>query len=377
MQDRKKVFFWNRSLYLCLIILLLLFPVGAAYIEPAAAAIPPASGDMPDYSALEPYIDSAMKKNKVPGLSLAIFNDNTIEYSRGFGVKNAATSEPVDDDTIFEAASFSKTLTAYAALMLVEKGQLSLDASLNRYLKKEYIPDRKSADRITLRMVLTHTSGLSNASDGNDRKVYFTPGSYFSYSGAGFRYLQQVIEDVTGLPFDEFMDQAILKPLDMKSSSFVFKDQLAPYMANGHENGVSRPIAKMNANAAYSLLSTPTDMAKFNMEICHPTLLKPETVNQMLSPMVKWQKNIYWGLGMGLLKHPSENYFWHWGNNYYYCSIMITGRNSKRGLVIMTNGDTGMALAQNLALKIINDYFLDDSQDNPQKIDQRTFDFLL
>jgi CubicO group peptidase (beta-lactamase class C family) len=369
----KKILLSNRLLYLYLIGLILLLFVGALFIEPPTQALPVVQETPADYSALEPYIQTEMKKNNVPGLSVAIFNDEGIEYSEGFGVKNTRTGEPVNENTIFEAASFSKTLTAYAALILMEQGKLSLDKPLNQYLKEEYIPDRKYANQITLRMILTHTSGLSNASDGDDRKVYFTPGSYFSYSGAGFRYLQQVLEDVTGLPFNQFMDQTIIKPLEMNSSSFVLTKEMEPLLANGHDAGFSAPITKMDVNAAYSLLSTPTDMAKFNMEICHPTLLKPETVKQMLSPMVKWQNNIYWGLGIGILQRPGEDFFWHWGNNYYYCSIMITGKESKRGVVIMTNGNTGMKVAQRLAIKVINEYVLEDEH----KIDSRTFDFLL
>jgi CubicO group peptidase (beta-lactamase class C family) len=369
--DFKKLVLSKRFLYLYLISLLTLFLASALIIEPTIVAVP--ISNAVDYSVLEPYINAEMKRNNVPGLSVAIFNDNGIEYTQGFGVKNTNTGEPVDESTIFEAASFSKTLTAYAALILVEKGMLSLDEPLNKYLKEVYIPNRKYADLITLRTVLNHTSGLSNASDGDDRKVYFTPGSYFSYSGAGFRYLQEVIEDITGLPFEKFIEQTILKPLAMDSSSFVLKKAMAPLLANGHEAGISTPITKMDVNAAYSLLSTPTDMAKFNMEICHPTLLKPETINRMLSPMVKWQKNIYWGLGIGILQHSGEDFFWHWGNNYYYCSIMITGKDSKQGVVIMTNGNTGMKLAQRLAVKIINEYVLGDDK----QIDVQTFDFLL
>jgi CubicO group peptidase (beta-lactamase class C family) len=369
----KKLLLTNRLLYLYLIVMMLLIFIGATIIEPPTAALPVSEEPEADFSPLRPYIQGEMKKNKVPGLSVAIFNNEGIEYTEGFGVKNTSTGEPVDENTIFEAASFSKTLTAYAALILVEQGKLALDEPLNKYLKEEYIPDQKYADKITLRMILTHTSGLSNASDGGDRKVYFPPGSYFSYSGAGFRYLQQVLEDITGVPFDQFIDQIIIKPLAMNSSSFVLSKEMEPMLASGHEAGISTPITKMNVNAAYSLLSTPTDMAKFNMEICHPTLLKPETVKLMLSPMVKWQKNIYWGLGMGLLQRPGEDFFWHWGNNYYYCSIMITSKKSNQGVVVMTNSSTGMKLAQRLAIKVINEYVLADSS----KIDSQTFDFLL
>ena len=329
-------------------------------------------GDEDDYTVLEPYIAAEMEKQLVPGLSLVFFKDDKIVYSKAFGVKNSATGEPVRRDTVFEAASFSKTLTAYAALILVEKGKLALDEPLDRYLKRPYLPDPKYADQITLRMILNHTSGMSNDSDGNDRKVYFTPGGLFSYSGAGFRYLQQVIEDVTGMPFARFMDRTIIRPLGMRSSSFVFKKKLVRRMATGHEAGKPFAPAKMEVNAAYSLLTTPTDMAKFNIEICHPRLLKPETVAQMLTPSVKWQNDIYWGLGIGLLKSPNGDFYWHWGNNYYFCNMMITDKESKTGVIIMTNGNTGMKLAEKLSIKIVNDYILDEGKD----LDPLTFDFI-
>jgi len=89
-----------------------------------------------------------MKKNNVPGLSMVIFNDREIEYSQGFGVKNTTTGEPVDEDTIFEAASFSKTLTAYAALILVEKGRLSLDEPLNNLDMKHSVQIMKVLRRL-------------------------------------------------------------------------------------------------------------------------------------------------------------------------------------------------------------------------------------
>jgi CubicO group peptidase (beta-lactamase class C family) len=328
-----------------------------------------------DFAALEAYIPAEMKKNNVPGLSVAIFHEHEIIYNRGFGVKNANTGEPVNEYTVFEAASFSKTLTAYGALKLVEKGRLSLDEPLNKYLKQKYLPEWSYAGQITLRMILTHTSGLSNDSDGDDRQVYFTPGDHFSYSGAGFRYLQQIIEDVTGLPFAEFMDQEIIHPLAMRSSSFVFTDKFVPLIANGHETETSiqtRPVSRMAANAAYSLLSNPTDMAKFNLEICHPTLLQPETVTEMLKPAAKWKEKVYWGLGIGLLQSRAGTFFWHWGNNYYYRNIMVTDQDTKTGVIIMTNSSTGLKLARRLVVKIINDYFLEKGK----RLDTWTFDFL-
>ena len=355
------------------LILVILIPLCLIFLIPALMS--DLNGKKSDFTALESYIISEMKRNQVPGVSVAIFNNQQTLFSKGFGVKSAASQEPVDEETVFQGASFSKTLTAYAALMLVESGKLALDEPLSKYLEKEYLPSPKAAAQITLRMVLNHTSGLSNDSDGNDRQVYYRPGAYFSYSGGGFRYLQQVMEDVTGLPFDELMERMLIQPLGMDSSSFIMRDEFTPRMATGHEAGIPFPNFKKGVNAAYSLLTTPTDMVRFNREICDPTLLKPETVDIMLRPMVKWRRNIYWGLGLGILTTPGEDFYWHWGNNYYYCSIMITGKESKTGVVIMTNGNTGMKLAGRLAVKVVNDYC---RKPGPEKgLDPSIFDFLL
>jgi CubicO group peptidase (beta-lactamase class C family) len=349
-------------------LLLILLFVASFSLAPTLVSL--LAGEETDYSVLDSYIATEMKQHRVPGLSLVLFRDQKILYSKSYGVKNSQTGEPVDSTTVFQGASFSKALTAYAAMILVERGALSLDEPLQQYLKNPYLPKQRYDHRITLRMILNHTSGLSNESDGKDRQIYFRPGALFSYSGAGFRYLQHVIEEVTEKSFVEFMDQEIIKPLGMEASSFVYKEELAPFMANGHEAGQVFPISKKKANAAYSLLTTAENMAKFNQELCRPTLVKPETVAQMLTPESKWKDDIYWGLGIGILKTSDEDFFWHWGNNYYYCSLMLTGKDSKFGAVIMTNGNTGMWLAGHLAVKIMNEYCLGpENQLEPDKFD--------
>lgn len=368
MRNRKKRFILRKPSRLFLMLLFL----GSFCLTPALVSLF-AVEEEADYTALDSYITTEMKQHKVPGLGLVIFRDQKILYSKTYGVKSSQSGELVDESTIFQGASFSKTLTAYAAMILVERDMLSLDTPISQFLKNTYLPSQRYADQITLRMILNHNSGLSNESDGKDRRIYFKPGTLFSYSGAGFRYLQQVIEDVTEMPFDEFMDREIIKPLGMKSSSFVFKDELAPFMANGHEAGKTFPLSKMKANAAYSLLTTPVDMARFNQEICRPTLLQRETVAEMLVPASKWKNNVYWGLGLGILRTPTEDFFWHWGNNYYYCSLMITGKDSKYGLVVMTNGNTGMWLAGHLAVKIMNEYHLGPENE----LSPDTFNFVI
>ncbi len=139
---------------------------------------------------LEKIVPRLMRDGDVSGLSVALIKNGEIVWHRGFGVKNAETKEPVGDDTVFEAASLSKTVFAYAVLKMVEDGKLDLDAALSEYLPAPYIENDARLNLITARRVLSHTTGFPNwRASGKPLQIYFTPGERFSYSGEGFIYL--------------------------------------------------------------------------------------------------------------------------------------------------------------------------------------------
>src|SRR5919107_518441 len=165
-------------------------------------------------SRLERVIPRLMEEGDVPGLSLALVRDSKISWRWSFGVKNADTKEPVRDDTVFEAASLSKPVFAYAVLKLVDAGKLELDKPLAAYLPEPYVRDDERVKLITARIVLDHTTGFQNeAGPGRPLKIHFTPGDRFSYSGAGFLYLQTVVERIRGEPLDAFMRKTVFEPL--------------------------------------------------------------------------------------------------------------------------------------------------------------------
>ena len=334
--------------FLCLV---LLFIPAMALAAPAASD--PAGGIM-DFSEMDALIPDLMKQSRVPGLSVAAFSRGTIVYAKGFGVKNRDTGAAVDPETVFEAASFSKPVTAYAALQMVERQQLDLDRPLAQYLKIPYLDDRPAAARITLRMALNHTSGLPNDAVGYDRRVYFTPGDHFSYSGGGFRYLQAVMESVAKIPFAEYMDRELLQPLAMSRSSFTFRDDLAGNMAYGHQNDIAYPLRRTPALAAGSLLATPSDMARFGMEFCKPTLLSVETTGLMLTPSVKINELYSWGLGIGLCRTSAGDLAWQSGNNVIYQNFMVILPREQCGAVVMTNSSNGLQIAPYIAVSLLN-----------------------
>ena len=183
---------------------------------------------------LKSYIPDRMREADIPGLAIALIRDNKIVWTDGFGVTNRLTNKPVSSKTVFEVASISKVVTAYIALRLVEKGKLSLDKPVKIYLKKAWLSPTKYTDKITLRHLLSHSSGLGDDLLFMDKNIVFEPGSDFLYSGIGFLYVQEVIEQLTGNSLEKTAQEYVFNPLVMSSSSFVNDTSVMNHIANGH-----------------------------------------------------------------------------------------------------------------------------------------------
>src|SRR5262249_25961442 len=150
-------------------------------------------------ASLEKQIPKLMEEAKVPGLSIAIIKDAKLLWRRGFGVKGVTSQEPVDDDTLFEAASTSKPIFAYLIMMLCQKGVMDLDTPLTKYTSELFLKDDPRLNLITARHVLSHTSGFQNwRTKEQPLKIHFKPGEKWSYSGEGYSYLQSIATHLTG-----------------------------------------------------------------------------------------------------------------------------------------------------------------------------------
>jgi len=171
-----------------------------------------------------------MREEGIPGVAIALIRDGEIVWTEGFGVVNTITAKPVTAETLFEVASNSKVVSAYIALRLVDQGKLSLDRPLNDYLAEPWLPPSEYRDTITLRHVVSHSSGLSKTG----RKSLFAHGRGYYYSAGGLYYLQAVIEQVTGRPFEDIAQEMVFMPLGMSSSSFINHDGITSRTANGH-----------------------------------------------------------------------------------------------------------------------------------------------
>ena len=301
-----------------------------------------------------------MEKHTVPGVSISMFEDGEIVWSRDVGVRSSKCGGQVTPDTIFEAASISKPVFAYAVLGLHERGIIDLDAPLDDYLPEPYLDDDPRLSLITTRRVLCHSTGFQNWRREEPLKIHFEPGERFSYSGEGYVYLQRIVEEVTGLPLEGFMERALLGPFGMADSSYVWLDEYEGRMAYPHdeEGKVGELRRRSEAKSASSLYSTSRDIARFMIEIVEPSdrdgpHLSPETVDEMLTPQMRVNDSISWGLGWGLQHANNGDSFWQWGDNGGYKNFAMASRERGEGIVVLTNGANGLKLCEELIMMVM------------------------
>lgn len=335
-----------------------------------------ASGKLPT------LIPDLMNRGAVPGLSIALIEDGRIAWVGSFGTKNAKTGAKVDDRTVFQAASLSKPVFAYAVLKLADAGKLDLDTPLSKYLPA-YVDNDARVELITARHVLTHRTGFPNwRPGGKPLLIHFTPGERFSYSGEGFVYLQRVVEKITAQPLDIFMKQSVFDPLEMSDSSYVWQDKYETLAANGH-NAAGTPSKQFKPveggspinggggpAAASTLLTTASDYARFVIAVMNGTGLRKETWRRMLAPesrvdagcsncigrpVTQTSETISWGLGIGLEETTHGRFFWHWGDNGDFKAFVAGSADSKRGVVIFTNSANGMMIIPDIAAEAMNE----------------------
>lgn len=209
---------------------------GAPDLEPLRSPLLPERTAAELAADLDAFVPSRRQRAGVPGVAVAVVRDGEIVFVRGYGVADLLTRRPVTPRTVFEVASHSKPVTAYAALRLVAQGALELDTPLAGLVDEPFLPPSPESDRVTLRQVLSHSSGLSNLGVGllTDRHLWFPPGDHFSYSGHGYSYLGRALEDVTGEPLAAHLEHAVLEPLGMTRSGYRLQRAIAEQMARPH-----------------------------------------------------------------------------------------------------------------------------------------------
>lgn len=339
-------------------------------------------------SGLKMTLAERMAFYKVPGLGIAVIHGGAIEWAKGYGVREAGQPTPVDTDTLFQAASISKPVAAMAALKLVQGGKLALDEDVNRKLSTWKLPENEftAGEKVTLRRILTHSAGLTvhgfpgyaqgaplptlvqvlnGVPPANTApiRVDVKPGTLFRYSGGGFTLMQQMLIDVAGRPFPEFMQDTVLGPLGMTHSTYQqpLPEALWRQAASAHDRDGVAVKGRWNTYpemAAAGLWTTPSDLARFAIELRNAfrgqseRVLSAATARQMLT---RQRKDLN-GLGIGLRGEGQTLSFSHGGANRGFMCQLIAFAESGDGAVIMTNGDRGQALIQEVLRAIAAEY---------------------
>jgi CubicO group peptidase (beta-lactamase class C family) len=322
-----------------------------------------------------------MAHHKVPGFGVALIEGGEVAWTGSYGVLEAGGDEPVTGDTLFQAASISKGVTAMAALHLVEAGMLDLDADVNGLLRSWKVPENKHTrtHKVTLRGLLSHTAGLTvkgyrgyrngrelptlrQVLDGEPPaksrpvRVSRQPGKAYKYSSGSDLVVQQLLEDVTGEPFAKLIQEIIFDKLDMASGS-TFEQPLSKARAVGAATAHRRNGKPVPGRwhiypelAAAGLWTTPADLVRLVVEVLgsyggasSEAVLSAGMTRQMLTPPLGMHPYAY-GLGFFLLETEDGLRFHRPGWNEGYHSFMgghvVTGW----GLVWMTNGENGVHL---------------------------------
>lgn len=322
-------------------------------------------------------IEDRLKYYNVPGISYCVIENDNIITSNTFGYSDVTNKFKVDSLTLFQSASTGKTLTATVALILVSEGFIELDKDVNTYLNTWKIPKSGVSNTpITLRMLLSHTSGLSThgfdgykktdalpniaqilngESPANSEKVVrkIKPNTKWQYSGGGYQVIQLLIEDVVGKPFTEVATEKLLKPLELKNTiwktilpqKFHKKASKEYYKGNKELEGGWYNLASNGAGGG--LWTTPNDLAKFII-----TLNKSKTKNTSISisqqlaneMQLKQSPDKEFGLGLFLDNNTNYNAIYHSGGNMGFRTMMYYLPKSKQGIVIMANSDNALYL---------------------------------
>jgi CubicO group peptidase (beta-lactamase class C family) len=350
-------------------------------------------GEEPDTHLLE----ERMERYNVPGVSVAVMDDGQVVWARGWGVADRETGRPVEPTTLFQAASISKPVAALAAMTFVEEGRVALDAPVNDYMTSWRVPDNEftTDSVVTLRGLLSHTAGLtvwgfpgyrkdepfgdaviaSNVEvlDGLGNtpavRVYKEPGVSWQYSGGGYTVMEQMLEDLAGLPFEEVVRQRVLDPAGLRISTYAqplpesrWDEAARGYRADGTE--VEGEWHNYPEQAAAGLWTTPTELLTLSSHLravlADPAsggVVSAETLAEMFTPYREGEEGFNsYGLGFGIGREGDDITFGHGGSNEGFKAQWVVYRDRGDGAAVMTNGDQGSALAAEILRSISQAY---------------------
>jgi CubicO group peptidase (beta-lactamase class C family) len=336
---------------------------------------------------VDDVITAEMKGRGIPGVALAVIDGGAILREQSYGYSDKARKVPVTPSTLFQAASISKPVAALGALHLVEQGKVSLDEDVNLKLRSWHVPENKFTREhpVTLRLILSHSAGftvhgfsgyaqgapipsllqiLNGQRPANSApiRVDKIPGSEWRYSGGGYVVMQQLVTDLTGEPFSSYLEKTVLKPLKMKSSTYVqqLPNDLAGRAATGY-TGPSHTAVEGRWRihpelAAAGLWTTAGDLARFAIGVQKSLAgtSNPVISQSMTREMLTRQKDDS-GLGFFLGGNPLK--FGHNGDNRGFNSVMVAFAERGQGAVILMNANTDIEVLKNILVEAIGEQY--------------------
>ena len=341
-------------------------------------------------------IFNQMRDYKIPGVSIAVINDFKIDWAKGYGLMESGTDKKVSSETMFQSGSTTKILMAIVILRLVEEGKLDLDTDINTYLNSWKMPEHPSGKKVTLRMLLTHQSGINRPGNGFDTEpgsnptliqflkgekpvlndsVFFDtiPGTSHSYSNFGYLVMQFLLEDYFNTSYTEFVETYNFDQLNMKSSfiEYPFPSKFDNRVVRPHnEEGVSSKDDGLYsaALAQAGMITTPSEWATIACELMlayagkSNKILSQKSAQAMFNMELKLNPAEFeglsgQGLGLFLFGKEEQQYFMHHGHNNPGANCVFIGSTSTgKGVVIMTNGMYGISLAMQIVSSVAKEY---------------------
>ena len=276
-------------------------------------------------------------------------------------LRNTMSGEKVDDNTLFEAASITKPVFAFAVQRLAERGVIDLDKPLYQYLPYKDIEYDERYKLITAKHVLTHRTGFPNwrwmNADGK-LDLKFVPGTSYNYSGEGFEYLKMVIEKITNKKVEQVLQEEVIQPIGLYHTFFSKNDSLQRMVANGHNDRLpSNNDLPESPGMAYSMHTEAAIFTTFMLYLLEQKGLNAQTYETMFRKQSEYtydpgdekpRNPTYMGMSLEIRETPFGKTFGHGGNNGDFKCLFEVYKEQKMGYVVFTNSNTSDALLESL-----------------------------
>jgi CubicO group peptidase (beta-lactamase class C family) len=318
---------------------------------------------------VDDYIQGEMASHRIPGVALKIIRDGKAVKTAAYGTANLEHNVPVKPETVFEIGSITKQFTAAGILLLAQEGKLSVEDPI-----RQYLPGTPSTwTNITIRHLLTHTSGLKNYNELDGFQLTrhltqpqfiqklgavpleFAPGDSWKYCNSGFNLLGYIIENVSGKNYWAFMHERVFGPLGMNTTTNRLPGLVIPNRASGYEQTnhiwINRDYDLTEVFSAGALVSTVGDLAKWNAALDTDELLHAKTKQQMWTA-TKLNNGKTKGYGFGWFIDSAQGHrnIGHGGSTSGFNASIQRFPEDKLAVIILTNTDE--AIATTMAKKI-------------------------